>query len=178
MNISSLRAVGVVSAATAVMCLSITACEEERKSREYKIPEMLCDVDVRPDKLAPFLPPGEEIELNEEGDEDFRKVCSASVDGEVAFEVKREWWEDGWSTRRFATVHAYVKPDHQTADEKYVYSKDSGLSVMRCSPKRDNQDLFIVVKSSENTADEEAMLEFLIEYREVLMKRTPCDEVE
>ncbi|MTE18584.1 hypothetical protein F0L17_05450 [Streptomyces sp. TRM43335] len=162
----------------ASLLLTVAACGEAQEKREYAIPSSLCDVDVKPATLSPFLPPGKDITLTEEGTDDFRKTCSVSVNGNVIFEVKREWWEEGWSTRRFATVHAYVKPDHQTPDENYVYSDRSGLGVVRCSPEEDDQDLFIVAKADENTADAEAMRKFLAEYHASLAGHAPCDEVE
>ncbi|GAA2401854.1 hypothetical protein GCM10010420_31080 [Streptomyces glaucosporus] len=161
-----------------ILFLSVIGCEEseEQGKREYAVPRTLCGVNVDSNTLESFLPPGKEIRLIHEETDSYRWKCSVSVDGKTVLEVKRERWEQGWSARRFATVHAYVEPENETPDRTYVYSDLGGVGVVRCPPPEHDQDLFIVAKTKENTGGQKAMKELLASYREEVLRSDPCSD--
>ena len=176
MSVNLPRKTRSIASLILILSLSATGCgeSENKKKREYAIPSALCGVNVDSSTLEPFLPSGKEIRLIHEETDSYRWRCSVSVDGKIFFEVKRERWEQGWSARRFATVHAYVEPEHETPDKTYVYSDLGGIGVVRCPPPEYDQDLFIVAKTKENKDDHKAMKELLASYREELLRSDPC----
>jgi hypothetical protein len=158
----------------AALLLSVSGCGAEEERREYSVPESLCGLDLGAGLVDPFLPPGKRIHQIEE-DDSTDWSCDVSVDGEDVFQVTWEWWEPGWSTRRFASSQAYVKPEHEAADESYVYSGRGAVTAVRCAERGQDWDVFLAARvRNEGVSDAEAMEEFIVAYREELMRSDPC----
>ncbi|WP_146252179.1 hypothetical protein [Streptomyces carminius] len=157
-----------------VLLLALTGCTEgEEEKREYSIPESLCGVNIDTDLTEPFMPPGKRIHQEEENSLIIWS-CDISVDGEDVFRISRDSWEPGWSTRRFAVRHAYVKPEHESEDKSYVYSDNGAVATVRCTEQGGDRDLFLAAKADENSADEKAMEKLITAYREEFLKNDPC----
>jgi hypothetical protein len=45
---------------------------------------------------------------------------------------------------------------------------------VRCTDRGGDRDVFLVAKAEENSAGEKAMEEFIVAYREELMRSDPC----
>lgn len=161
----------------AAFFLSVSGCGTEERKREYSVPDSMCGVNVGTDLIEPFMPPGKQLQQAEEGDDVVIWSCDVSVDGEDVFQITREWWKPGWSARRFAPSQAYVEPEHEAADESYVYSDEGAVAALRCTEEGNDWDLFLVARVRDaGVPDEKAMGRFITTYRAEVLKTDPCAE--
>ncbi|GAA3639814.1 hypothetical protein GCM10023079_32340 [Streptomyces chitinivorans] len=162
----------------AVPLLALAGCgESEEQRREYPLPESLCGVSIDTDLVDSFMPPGKRIQQTENEAGLIVWTCEVSVDGKDVFRISHDNWEPGWSTRRFAVRHAYVKPVHEAADKSYVYSENGAVATVRCTDQGGDRDLFLVAKANENTAGAKGMEKFIVAYRDEFLKSDPCTDL-
>lgn len=162
---------------SAVLVFSSVGCSQEEKKRNYSVPEQLCGLDVGGKLAEPFMPPGDRVHQAEEGGGVSIWHCDISVDDKAVFQMAREWWKPGWSARRFAPSQAYVEPEHEAADESYVYSDEGAVAALRCTEEGNDWDLFLVARVRDaGVPDEKAMGRFITAYRAEVLKTDPCAE--
>lgn len=178
MSMKFSRAFRIVVPLAVALSLSVSGCGTEEKKREYPIPESLCGLKAGAELVEPFMPPGKRVRLVEEGDDIVIWSCDVSVDGEDVFQITREWWEPGWSARRFAPSQAYVKPEHEAADKSYVYSDRGAVTAVRCTEQGKKWDVFLVARvRNTGVSNAEAMEKFITAYREEFLRSDPCADL-
>ncbi|WP_031506705.1 hypothetical protein [Streptomyces megasporus] len=176
---SLVPSIGFRTAVPLVFGLSLLAsgCGTEEEKREYAVPESLCDLDIGAGLIEPFLPTGKRIsQVPDDDGTDWS--CDVSVDDKDVFQMTWEWWEPGWSARRFAPSQAYVKPEYEAADKSYVYSDRGAVTAVRCTEQGKKWDVFLVARvRNTGVSNAEAMEKFITAYREEFLRSDPCADL-
>ena len=92
--------------------------------REYAVPDELCGTPIDHDALNKFLPPGKELDTDEQEHSDgktwLNKKCSVLVDGIPIVSTTRKWGPRDESTSQFA--YTSPKPGHRADSGRFLYS--------------------------------------------------------
>ncbi|AVH95154.1 MULTISPECIES: hypothetical protein [Streptomyces] len=89
--------------------MALSACSQpHEEQRKYALPDSLCGVEVAPDLLSPFLPPGEELSVKEDVPDGGTETCELFIDGKPGLFVKQIWWREEDSIAEVASVQAMV----------------------------------------------------------------------
>ncbi|MFD1829259.1 hypothetical protein ACFSJS_06235 [Streptomyces desertarenae] len=103
--------------------------------------------------------------------------CLIRVDGKHALALNIEWWEEGTSLSKFASVFPGVDPgDKESEDGRYLYSDTGAVGKVTCpKPRKSGDDLFVAARTSEvGTPDEAAMKKLITAYAEAVGKSDEC----
>ncbi|MCF6526266.1 hypothetical protein [Streptomyces sp. JJ36] len=171
------RRIPLPAAALALVLATLASgCGNDGADRGYVVPETLCGVTVAPELLEPLLPPGEEITVSTHTPAGSITACEVSVDGKEAFSVRREWWEEGWSARRFAESQAYVDPEKESGGGGLVWSGRGAVAAVECrDPDFAGQALFVVAKmEADGRSDAPAVRGFTEAYGEAYAGSDAC----
>lgn len=171
------RACAVIGAA-AVTAAGLTGCGSEEK-QEYTVPNALCGISVPAEDLAPFLPAGKKITVEERDPENeygWMTGCLVAVDGEEILATTVEWKREGSSTGEFARGVSLEKTDHLSDDGHFLWSGRQGFGRTECTNPKGTQRLFTAVRphSSEHE-DSDAMERIIKAYTKAVEKSDLCE---
>ncbi len=146
----------------------LTSCSSDKeKERDYPLPHALCDVDVKPALLKPFLPAGDKISTRRVNPDGGTERCQVIVDGTYALFASRIWWGGGGGLVGVGSVHAQVEPEEAKGGDKYLYSGTGAVGKPKActDPKHPQQDLYTVIQVfTKGHDDVPAMKKLITEY--------------
>ncbi|GGY01736.1 hypothetical protein GCM10010358_64640 [Streptomyces minutiscleroticus] len=167
-----------MEASTIIVAIGIlTSCSEPTDKKEYDTPKALCGVSVDQNLIAPFLPSGERIEIQEKNPSPNLKRCQVNVDGKMALIASEEWWEGGDDIIDVAKGNPEVDSAEPTDDGTYIYSRTGGVGrVKSCTnPDHPDQALYTTIRAdSSNKIDESTMQKLIAAYTKAVGRSSAC----
>ena len=165
----------VVAAVISSLCAVVAGCSESEQSREYVTPTSLCGVSVDSGEIAPFLPGGRSISVQEENSST-RKECKVIVDNKVAATAVREWLESGKATSDFVTLQTLEAVDKTADGGRYAYSGTEAFGKTRtCRDARNKQELYTSIQFwGTKHEDAESMKRLISDFTDQVEKKPEC----
>ncbi|PJE95073.1 hypothetical protein CUT44_25835 [Streptomyces carminius] len=160
-----------------VLIISLGAAACSAQERNYEIPSAMCGTAVSSGFLEPLLPPGEEISTTHSDRTEGMERCLVHVDDEQVLTFNIEWWREGTSLAKFASVVPNIDPgDKETEDGQYIYSDTGAVGKVACPrPRKTDGDLFVAVRVDEpGSPDEAAVQKLIAAYAEEVAKSDEC----
>ncbi|MGY3204396.1 hypothetical protein [Streptomyces sp. TE5632] len=128
-----------------------------------------------PEKLTPFLPPGEKIKVKEEPHSGMT-MCKVVVDRTLVLTTTQEWLAKGKTTSYFASGHTLAEIKFSTKDGRFRYSGNEGFGKTRkCVDEVYEQELYTALQASESKhSDPDAMKHLIASYTDEVEKSPEC----
>ncbi|WP_369201712.1 hypothetical protein [Streptomyces sp. PU-14G] len=159
--------------------------------REYRVPDNLCGISVKPDTVKPFLPGGKELHENDhlQWKKKSGGSCRLSVDGEEELHV-----DGSWAVRSTLKARGY-DTDHGTRllGGRYYLGPRRASAYFPCfnpearlgAPPKDGKprtvpaDTYIVEVESRHVPEDgaeskKAMKRFIVPFAEAVKEQAPC----
>jgi hypothetical protein len=158
------------------MATGLTACGGEK--REYAAPTSLCGIPVDSGELAPFLPPGKKIKVEERDPENelsWKTGCAVFVDGKDVLATSVAWEEPDTRTSDFAGGVTLERPDHSTDDGHFLWSDREGFGRTECTAPDDDDRLFVALRAyGSEHKDADAMKRIITAFTKAVEKSDAC----
>ncbi|GAB3953928.1 hypothetical protein [Streptomyces sparsus] len=166
----------VCGAALVVTLLSSTSCTP---TRNYAIPEKVCDVTTDTALTEYILPPGEEItqSMEEYGAENRLLACNVRVDSTVYISVRGEWRESDATALQVAQDrHPHAE---QSRDDTFATWPGGVATVFECrNTKKESEFFSLITTVRKDDQDDFASTadKFARDLTKKLMAKQPCEE--
>ncbi|MES9806197.1 MULTISPECIES: hypothetical protein [Streptomyces] len=158
--------------------MTISACSKtHEEKREYALPHSLCGVEVAPDLLSPFLPPGEKLSVKEETPDGGTETCELFIDGQPGVFATQIWWREEDSITEVASVQAMVGSGEVSSDQKYLHSGTGAVGMPAGCVDSDHpqQKLYTVIQVfAAGRDDKSTMKQLITDYTTAVEKSEAC----
>ncbi|MEW2809805.1 hypothetical protein AB0929_22270 [Streptomyces massasporeus] len=170
------RKYNLISVATlTTLIFTLAGCGGDEKKREYTVPNNLCGISVDSDTLAPFLPPGRKITVQDKSYSG-AKGCQVTVDNKLIFITNQVWLEEGRTTAFVAARQSLDRTSHSAESGRFRYSEYEAFGKTRaCIDTKYKQELYTIMQASGSKhRDAEAMKRLIISYTKGVEKSAEC----
>ncbi|MFZ4301504.1 hypothetical protein ACOZE3_26780 [Streptomyces cinereoruber] len=158
--------------------MALSACSQpHEEQRKYALPDSLCGVEVAPDLLSPFLPPGEELSVKEDVPNGGTETCELFIDGKPGLFATRIWWREEDSIAEVAFMQPMVKTGEVSSDQKYLHSGTGAVGRPAGCVDSDHpqQKLYTVIQVfAAGRDDKPAMRRLITDYTTTVEKSAAC----
>ncbi|WP_225833844.1 hypothetical protein [Streptomyces sp. NK08204] len=169
-----------MSAIAAIALLAtLSACSKGGQERQYSVPNSLCGTPVDAKELAPFMPPGRKVSVEQEVDYGFTRTCRVSVDSKRVMETTDSWWEAGKDTADFMRGQTVDAVDHEADNGRYLYSGNEAFAkTHHCASKQlMGNELFTAIQMRGSShKDTQAMKRLIVNYTKAIEKTDTCKD--
>lgn len=169
----------VLGAAAIGTMLATSACsaDSNESARNYKIPNVLCNIDFDSALISPFLPGGDDIVVDSTSPNGGTERCDVAIDGNTAVRLTRAWWDSKESAATVAAAYDKMKDGRVDEDGHMLYSGTGGVGEVNSCTSADHpgQVLFAVVQAfTPDHDDPDAMKNLVKAYSTAIGKSDAC----
>ncbi|MEV5429531.1 hypothetical protein [Streptomyces sp. NPDC052701] len=165
------------TASTAVALFGImVGCSKSEGTKEYDVPHSLCGVSLDRALVSELLPPGKNIEVQQNNPVPSRHRCQVNIDGEAALMLSQEWWRQGNTVADVARGIPQLENAKLTDDDGDLHTGTGAVKETRCvSQDHRGQNLFAAVQVFMDGVDgAEAVRKLVKEYSLAVEKSKMC----
>jgi hypothetical protein len=160
--------------------LTTSACSpgDSNSTGSYKVPNVLCNIDLDSTLVSPFLPGGDDVAVVSASPNGGTKRCDVAIDGDSAVRLTHTWWGGKETVATVAAAYDKMKDGQVSKDGHFLHSGTGGVGKVNFCTSADHpgQDLFAVVQVfTPDRDDPDAMQNLVKAYTAALGKSNACD---
>ncbi|MFD6416638.1 hypothetical protein [Streptomyces sp. NPDC060194] len=170
----------IAVSATAVLALSgLVGCSPGEEIRSYKAPDDLCNIEVEPTLLEPFLPPGRSLDVESGTRWAETGNCTLSADGHRFLTVGWEWGVQADSLYDVAARQDGLGPYEPEHKQRYLHAGNGAIGQVNChvTTSPESPALTTVIRLDDLVKpDAPAMLRLITAYTEAVRESGLCEK--